>query len=243
LFIKTLFRKELRDLGEQDAGIPPPASLRRRRSPLQDRAKQTVEKILDATAELLDEEGAENFTTERVAERTGVNISTLYHYFPNKLALLHALALHFAEQQQERIDAIYSCRAEIGWRETVDRLVDAAFEFNRAVKGALAVSRAMQSHLTLRQIDYNRDARQSEFVATVLAELGIKGASRELQLRALMLIQTAGSAIDKALMWYPENADAAMHEVKLMMKQYIEYWIEQSADDSSTEGTASQKSE
>ena len=227
---------------ERTADVPAPVWLQPRRSPRQDRAKQTVEKILDATAELLEREGVENLTTDRVAERCGINIATLYHYFPNKEALLHALALRFAEQQQERLDAIYSERGEIGWRETVDRVVDAAIEFNRTVKGAMAVSRAMQSHSKLREVDYERDSRTSKFVATLLAELGIKGSTRELQLRALVLIQTAGSAMDKALMWYSEDADAAMHEVKLMMRQYIEYYIEQSHGASSEARTRVQKS-
>ncbi|MCP4643874.1 MAG: TetR/AcrR family transcriptional regulator [bacterium] len=199
-----------------------------------------MEKILDATAELLDDEGSENLTTERVAERSGVNIATLYHYFPNKLALLHALAKQFAEQQQEQLDSIYERRDEVDWRDTMDQVVDTAFEFNRTVKGAAAVTRAMQSNATLAQIDYERDSRQSEFAATLLAELGVKGSSRELQTRALIILETAGSVMDKALMWYPENADAAMAEVKLMLRQYIDYYIKQSADDPSSEDTPSE---
>jgi len=116
--LKTIKVKGLRDMGEQETLETAPVELQPRRSPLQERAKQTVRKILDTTAELLDEEGHENLTTERVAERSGVNIATLYHYFPNKLALLHALALQFAEQQQEEIDAIYADRAETDWRDT-----------------------------------------------------------------------------------------------------------------------------
>ena len=208
--------------------MKPPIELRPRRSPLQNRSRETVQKILDATAELLDNENIENLTTDRVAEQSGVNIATLYHYFPNKLALLHALAQQFAEQQQERLDAIYDKRGELDWRESVDKLVDAAFEFNRTVKGALAVARAMQSHAILRKVDCERDARQSKYVASILAELGIKGSESELQTRALVLLQTAGSAMDKALMWYPENADALMAEYKIMIKKYIEYYIEQS---------------
>jgi AcrR family transcriptional regulator len=220
--------KELRALREQNEGITPPVELHPRRNPLQDRAKQTVEKIFMATAELLEEEGVENLTTDRVAERSGVNISTLYHYYPNKLALLYALAQHFADQQQEQLDTIYHHRNESGWRDIVDKVVDTTLQFNRNVKGALAVSRAMQSHAMLREIDYERDSQQSKFVATILAELGIKGSHRELQIRALVLIQMAGSAIDKALLWYPENADAAIKEVKIMLKQYIAYYLEQS---------------
>lgn len=225
-------------MAEPNTGMTPPVELQARRSPLQERAKQTVRKILDATAELLDEEGHESLTTDRVAERSGVNIATLYHYFPNKLALLHALAQQFAEQQQQQLDAIYRRRAETDWRDTVDKLIDVVFEFNRTVKGAVAVSRAMQSYATLRQIDYERDSRQSEFVATLLAELGMKGSFRELQTRALVLIQTATAVMDNALLWYPGKADAAMDETKLMLKQYIEYYLRQSAEDSSSGDTA-----
>lgn len=225
-------------MSEPNREPTPPAELQPRRSPQQERAKETVEKILDATAELLDDAGHENLTTERVAERSGVNIATLYHYFPNKLALLHALAQQFAAQQQEQLDAIYRERAETGWRDTLDKLVDAALAFNREVKGALAVARAMQSHATLRQVDYERDARQSAFAAEVLAELGMEGSRQELQTRALVLLETAGSAIDKALLWYPDTADAAVNEVKLMIKQYIEHYIRESGGDSSGEDTA-----
>ena len=230
-------------MGEQDGEASPPVELQPRRSPLQDRAKQTVEKILDATAELLDEEGAENFTTERVAERTGVNIATLYHYFPNKLALLFALGQQMAEQLQERFNSIYRRYGKLEWREVVDKTIDTFLDFHRTIEGATAVSRAMQSHASLREIDRQQDLRHSELVASLLAELGIKGSSSKLRTMALVLLQTATAVLDNAMRWYPEDADAAMDEVKVMHKQYIEYYLAQSADDSSTEGTASQKSE
>ncbi len=225
-------------MGVQDMEIVPPVELQPRNTPVQERAKLTLQKILDATAELLDNEGHENLTTNRVAERSGVNIATIYHYFPNKEALLHALAQQFAEQQQEQLDAIYARRAETDWRDTVDKLNDAVFEFNRTVKGAAAVSRAMQSNATLRQIDYERDARQSEFIATLLAELGIKGSATELQTKALVLLQIGTAVVDHALMWYPEMAAALADELKRMQKQYIAYYIEQSAEDSSFGDTA-----
>lgn len=221
-------------MGEREPKSSPPVELQPRRIPRQDRAKQTVAAILDATAELLDDEGPENLTTERVAERSGVNIATLYHYFPNKLALLHALAQQFADQQQERLDAVYRGRHDRDWRETVDLLFNVGFEFNRSVKGALAAARAMQSHASLREIDLQRDARQSEFVAQVLTELGIEGSPDELQTRALVLLQMAGNAMNAALMWYPERADAVIDEAKVMMKQYLEYYVSKSAANSSS---------
>ena len=218
-------------MGTQKTRSSARVELQPRRNPLQYRSKRTVAKILEATAELLDEEGPEKLTTERVAERSDVNIATLYHYFPNKLALLRALAKQFADEQQDRLDVIFSSRNERDWRETVDLLIDTGYEFNRGVKGALAAARAMQSHAALREIDLQRDARQSEFVAQLLAELGIKGSPAELQTRALVLLQTAGNAMNAALIWYPERADAIIDEAKVMLKRYIEYYIEQPAGD------------
>ena len=54
------------------------------RQPKQDRAKATRQKILDATLHLLDEVTIDKISTNVIARRCGVNIATLYKYFPNK---------------------------------------------------------------------------------------------------------------------------------------------------------------
>jgi AcrR family transcriptional regulator len=53
--------------------------------------------ILEATAQLIEGEG--EASTNRIAERAGVSIGTLYQYFPNREAILHLLA----EKEQARI--------------------------------------------------------------------------------------------------------------------------------------------
>ncbi len=64
------------------------ASVRRR--PRQGRSIATVEAILEAATRILETDG--RFTTNHVAERAGVSVGTLYQYFPDKAAILHALA-------------------------------------------------------------------------------------------------------------------------------------------------------
>jgi AcrR family transcriptional regulator len=46
---------------------------------------------LDAAVQVLRKEGAQRFTTVRVAEKAGVSIGSLYQYFPNKAAILFRL--------------------------------------------------------------------------------------------------------------------------------------------------------
>ena len=50
-----------------------------------------VAAILDAAVQVLAKEGAQRFTTARVAERAGVSVGSLYQYFPNKAAILFRL--------------------------------------------------------------------------------------------------------------------------------------------------------
>lgn len=62
-----------------------------RKLPQQDRSKVTVEAILIATARILIEEGYDKASTNRIAERAGISIGSLYQYFPNKESLIAAL--------------------------------------------------------------------------------------------------------------------------------------------------------
>jgi len=63
-----------------------------RRSPQQERARETVEVIFEATARILLREGRAALNTNYIAERAGISVGTLYEYFPNKVAILVAMA-------------------------------------------------------------------------------------------------------------------------------------------------------
>lgn len=62
-----------------------------RKEPRQERSRDTVEAIMQATAHILGRRGWDGLTTNEVAEVAGVSIGSLYQYFPNKLALIEAV--------------------------------------------------------------------------------------------------------------------------------------------------------
>ncbi|RXH25400.1 MULTISPECIES: TetR family transcriptional regulator [Bradyrhizobium] len=66
-------------------------SISSRKQPQQARSAGLVTAILDAAVQVLAKEGAQRFTTARVAERAGVSVGSLYQYFPNKAAILFRL--------------------------------------------------------------------------------------------------------------------------------------------------------
>ncbi|MGV0912578.1 TetR/AcrR family transcriptional regulator [Martelella sp. FOR1707] len=62
-----------------------------RKTPTQRRAKETCAAIVEAAARILESENPDALNTNRIAERAGVSIGTLYQYFPDKHAILVAL--------------------------------------------------------------------------------------------------------------------------------------------------------
>lgn len=63
-----------------------------RRRPRQARARDTVQVIVEATARILQREGRAALNTNYIAECAGISVGTLYQYFPNKEAILVAMA-------------------------------------------------------------------------------------------------------------------------------------------------------
>jgi AcrR family transcriptional regulator len=63
-----------------------------RRTPRQERARDTVQIIFEATAQILEKEGPSALNTNYIAECAGISVGTLYQYFSNKEAILVAMA-------------------------------------------------------------------------------------------------------------------------------------------------------
>ena len=61
------------------------------RKPSQRRSRQSVAAIVEASAQVLEERGYKGATTNRIAERAGVSVGTLYQYFRSKDEIFEAL--------------------------------------------------------------------------------------------------------------------------------------------------------
>lgn len=93
-----------------------------RKRPVQQRSNQTVETILAAVERILEREGAERLTTSHVAERAGFSIGTVYQYFPDKHAMLSALADRGQKNAQDAM-LVEVRRAAPCSLETVARII------------------------------------------------------------------------------------------------------------------------
>lgn len=79
-----------------------------RNSPRQQRSRETYERVLDVAAKTFEERGYTGTTTNKVAEAAGISIGTLYHYFPDKDALLYSLAERHLAGARESMMAVFA---------------------------------------------------------------------------------------------------------------------------------------
>ena len=86
-----------------------------RKTPVQERSKQTIETILDAATQVLQVEGEERFTTNRVAEKSGFSMGTL-SVFSEEDAIVEALA-----EREAHCDGGDGRRSDLEGRPPSDR--------------------------------------------------------------------------------------------------------------------------
>jgi AcrR family transcriptional regulator len=99
------------------------ARLSPRKSPRQERSRATVEAILEAATDILIRQGAGRLTTNRIAERAGVNIASLYQYFPGKQAIIAELRRRHGAERRAAVRQVLIERRSDSLESTLRALV------------------------------------------------------------------------------------------------------------------------
>jgi AcrR family transcriptional regulator len=103
-----------------------------RKEPNQERAKETVETIVAATAHILEKDGFENISTNKIAEKAGVSIGSLYQYFPTKDAIFNFMMERYVKSQTSLIDGLLENRdTSMELRSTIGLIISAILETKR----------------------------------------------------------------------------------------------------------------
>ena len=116
----------------------------RRRKPSQARSRRAVDAIIEASAQVLERRGYQGATTNRIAERAGVSVGTLYQYFNNKDDIFNALiereAAIFLRAIEESISG-----PEVESRPAIRKFLEAAYASDHLVLGVRQVMRNLPS--------------------------------------------------------------------------------------------------
>jgi AcrR family transcriptional regulator len=128
-----------------------PLSLRR--EPTQGRAQQTVNTIFEATAQIVSSEGEAALSTNKIAQKAGFSIGTLYQYFPTKEAILQAMsdkARRAVMNQHHELLTRAEQQVDLDFEATLREFIHISVEnFARGSKSWRAITRFAWRHSDL----------------------------------------------------------------------------------------------
>ena len=180
------------------------ASAETGRQPQQERSRQRVEAILEVALALVVEQGAEALAMREVARRAGVQISSIYQYFPSKSAIIRELAKRDLVRVRQLLQgAVASLLANHAGpppvAAAVRHLVDAYFAHYRDQPDALAVWAGAQSDPSLRELDREDTRSTAEFLVPPLLRILDRPHWDGVHALALLLSEVTGAAARLAL--------------------------------------------
>jgi AcrR family transcriptional regulator len=195
---------------------------RLRNVPRQTRSRQRLRAVLDAADELLAREGTGSFTTNRIAQVAGIPVGSVYRYFPNKEAIVEALALRYWSDFEDLVAAAAESDAQEPLEEPGSVVIDALAAGFRARPGFLALWYG--DLRTERVRDATRPTRSAigRSVEQILA-LHWPQASRPARVTAARLVVLTGDGLlREAFRVDPHGDPTLLREAKLMLSAYLE---------------------
>ena len=102
-----------------------------RKNASQDRSRATVDTLIEATARILVKEGFDKASTNRIAEKAGVSVGSLYQYFPGKEALVAAVMERHSQELMQVARGVLAEVAALPMEQAIRKLVTMAIEAHR----------------------------------------------------------------------------------------------------------------
>jgi AcrR family transcriptional regulator len=192
-----------------------------RATPVQTRSAKTLDVILAASAELLTEHGLPGFNTNAVARAAGINVATLYHYFPNKNAILRELFDRYEDERtayaRSRLDELAVTDDIEGWLSvTIGELMG----LRQRQRGAVALRRACRAVPELTEaMGAATDSSVMDLGGALARRLPGLPAPR-VTTAARAIVETSSALLDMAGD-RPESASAVLDELRTMIAAYL----------------------
>src|SRR5262249_36323917 len=173
-----------------------------RKTPQQDRSRATVEALLEATADILSRDGYAKLTTNRIADRAGVNIASLYQYFPGKEAIVAELRRRHGSGLRAELRRVLVERGDQSFDNTLRTLVSIGVSGHARsprLQRVLAEEMPTLGHRDVAEMDAPLFDAMRRFLRS--AEVDV----RDPELAFWMISTAAGAVIHRATIERPQD--------------------------------------
>ncbi|MBD2165582.1 TetR family transcriptional regulator [Calothrix membranacea FACHB-236] len=180
-----------------------------RRKPRQARSQERVNRIIDVAEELFISQGYSATTTNAIASRAQIPIGSLYQFFPDKTAIVQALALRYEERLHQRLAILDNPElAKLPLSALVEQMIDITEQHFAENPGYYAIFMEVQG--TLPEVQAVGDAADAQLIrdfATLLAQRQAELDTADYEAIAFVLVKAIGT-----LMWLSLSQEKAFRQ-------------------------------
>ncbi|PLP60036.1 TetR family transcriptional regulator [Mesorhizobium loti] len=143
-----------------------------RREPTQKRSRERVERMLAVASSLIAEKGSDALRMGEVAEKAGVSIGSLYQFFPDKSAIIRALADRYQKESETCIaEALAGVRDSKALEKAFSELVDVYYGIFLAEPVMRDIWSGTQADKALRELELAHSRANAGMLLDVLMRL------------------------------------------------------------------------
>jgi AcrR family transcriptional regulator len=204
-----------------------PKSTGMRRQPRQARSQERVSQILDVAEQMFIAEGYATATTNAIATRAKVPIGSLYQFFPDKAAIVQALAVRYAEQLHDRFAALDSEElSTLPLSDYVNQIIDVTDRFFTDYPGYYAIFMQVQGTIPeLAEIESVADAQLIQNLATSLSQYDADLQANDYEAIAFVLVKAIGTLLWLSLGQEKDFRQRLVVETKRFTLTYLQSYF------------------
>lgn len=189
-----------------------------RRRPVQARSRERVNSILRHAAVIFHEVGVDATSMSAIARQSNMSLASLYRYFPNKTAIVKAIA----EGHVTRMESALRDRLEtLDLMDAVDVLIDQFYEFYRNEPAYSAIWSGVESMPELRELDIRELYSHARDMDARLKRECPHIPDDRRWTASLMLPRSAGTILRLAATLPEQQAHSMIAELKCMARSYL----------------------
>jgi AcrR family transcriptional regulator len=191
-----------------------------RTEPVQQRSAERITSLLDAAADLIDQNGIDGLTTSDVAARSGSSVGVVYRYFPNIQSLLRALASRNMEKFTTRIFGAMTEQPE-GWMAAMDAAIDGYVALLREEPGFRALGFGDVIDKRFIQPDRsNNSVLAKEFADLLTRKYGLTP-SADLSLDLEIIVEIADALLHRAFLYERRGDERFIAKLRAIVFEYM----------------------
>jgi AcrR family transcriptional regulator len=198
-----------------------------RRQPRQARSQERVKQILDVAEQMFIADGYGAVTTNAIAQSAKVPIGSLYQFFPDKEAIVQALAMRYTDQLHQRFAELDSADpTNLPLSVYVDRMIDATDRFFTDYPGYHAIFIQVQGIVPeLAEIEDAADAQLIQDLATSLSQYDSGLDSMDYEAIAFVLVKAIGTLLWLSLSQEQSFRQRLVTETKRFTLNYLQSYF------------------